>query len=105
MTRRDAAAMLELGALAGALLAGTFADRYSRKISIFSACGKTVSCLENILFAQFCSVVFCVGSLLQCSAQSLGHLIWGRTIGGIGDRILKVNLKIISSWQSMTIEI
>jgi len=60
-------AMLELGALAGALLAGTFADRYSRKVSIFSAC-----------------VIFCVGSLLQCGAHSLGQLIWGRAIGGIG---------------------
>lgn len=33
------AAMLELGALVGALLAGMLADRYSRRQSIFSACG------------------------------------------------------------------
>ncbi len=34
MTRRDAANMLKLGALAGALLqvVGTFADRYSQNI-------------------------------------------------------------------------
>lgn len=79
------AAMLELGALGGALLAGTFADRYSRKASIFSACGKTISYSStNFAVAQFCSVVFCVGSVLQCSASSLGHLIWGRAIGGVG---------------------
>ena len=33
------AAMLELGALVGALLAGVLADRYSRKHSFFAACG------------------------------------------------------------------
>lgn len=33
------AAVLELGALFGALIAGTFADRYSRRQSIFVSCG------------------------------------------------------------------
>ena len=33
------AAVLELGALFGALAAGTLADRYSRRHSIFLACG------------------------------------------------------------------
>lgn len=33
------AAVLELGALFGALTAGTLADRYSRRQSIFFACG------------------------------------------------------------------
>ena len=33
------AAMLELGALVGALLAGVLADRYPRKHSFFTACG------------------------------------------------------------------
>ena len=36
------AAMLELGALLGALLAGTFTDRYSRRHSIFAACGMSI---------------------------------------------------------------
>ncbi|KAI5117978.1 hypothetical protein M0805_004911 [Coniferiporia weirii] len=60
-------AMLELGALFGALLAGALADRYSRRHSILAAC-----------------VVFCVGSVLQCAAGSLRDLIVGRAIGGIG---------------------
>ncbi|THG95542.1 hypothetical protein EW145_g7939 [Phellinidium pouzarii] len=60
-------AMLELGALVGALLAGMFADRHSRKRSILTAC-----------------VIFCVGSTLQCTAQHLRDLIAGRAIGGIG---------------------
>lgn len=34
--------MLELGALLGALLAGAFADRYSRRQSIFAACGTSL---------------------------------------------------------------
>lgn len=34
------AAVLELGALFGALSAGVLADRYSRRQSIFAACGE-----------------------------------------------------------------
>ena len=34
------AAMLEMGALLGALLAGALADRYSRKRSLLVACSK-----------------------------------------------------------------
>ncbi|KAI8978293.1 general substrate transporter [Trametes punicea] len=60
-------AMLELGSLAGALTAGIFADKYSRRQSIFSACA-----------------VFCIGSALQFGAQSSDHLIFGRGIGGLG---------------------
>ncbi|GLB37892.1 putative major facilitator superfamily, sugar transporter (TC 2.A.1.1) family protein [Lyophyllum shimeji] len=60
-------AVLELGALVGALGAGTLADRYSRRHSIFTAC-----------------VVFCIGSAFQCGAQSLSHLFVGRAIGGVG---------------------
>lgn len=37
----DSAAMLELGALVGTLVAGTFTDRYSRQHSIFVSCGKS----------------------------------------------------------------
>ncbi|KAL0955572.1 hypothetical protein HGRIS_001810 [Hohenbuehelia grisea] len=60
-------AVLELGALFGALAAGILADKYSRRHSIFLAC-----------------VVFCIGSFFQCAAQSFKHIFIGRAIGGIG---------------------
>ncbi|OBZ69867.1 putative glucose transporter rco-3 [Grifola frondosa] len=60
-------AALELGSLIGALVSGVFADRYSRRQSILSAC-----------------IVFCIGSTLQFAAQSPGYLILGRAIGGLG---------------------
>ncbi|EGO26116.1 hypothetical protein SERLADRAFT_447384 [Serpula lacrymans var. lacrymans S7.9] len=60
-------AVLELGALFGALSSGVLADRYSRRHSIFLA-----------------SVVFCIGSAVQCSAGSLTDIILGRAIGGFG---------------------
>lgn len=34
------AAVLELGSLVGALMAGVFADKYTRRQSIFTACGE-----------------------------------------------------------------
>ncbi|RDB24830.1 putative glucose transporter rco-3 [Hypsizygus marmoreus] len=60
-------AVLELGALLGALAAGTFADRYSRRHSICAAC-----------------IIFCIGSAFQCGARSLTHIFIGRAVGGIG---------------------
>ncbi|KAG7091343.1 hypothetical protein E1B28_010386 [Marasmius oreades] len=60
-------AVLELGALMGALIAGVFTDRYSRGSSMFVAC-----------------LVFCIGSAFQCGATRLGHLFLGRAIGGVG---------------------
>ncbi|KIM71935.1 hypothetical protein PILCRDRAFT_830062 [Piloderma croceum F 1598] len=60
-------AVLELGALFGALICGILADRFSRRNSIFVAC-----------------VVFCIGSGLQCGARSLSDLVLGRAIGGLG---------------------
>ncbi|KXN87074.1 putative glucose transporter rco-3 [Leucoagaricus sp. SymC.cos] len=60
-------AALELGALAGALCAGIYAERYSRGKAIVIAC-----------------VVFCIGSAFQCAATTLGHLFIGRGVGGIG---------------------
>lgn len=60
-------AMLELGSLVGALSAGLFADLFSRRQAIVTAC-----------------LVFCIGSTLQCAAEALPHLIIGRAIGGLG---------------------
>ncbi|KAJ3558694.1 hypothetical protein NP233_g11460 [Leucocoprinus birnbaumii] len=60
-------AVLELGALMGALTAGVFADRSSRGMSIVIAC-----------------IVFCIGSTFQCAATTLGHVFIGRAVGGIG---------------------
>jgi len=42
----SAAAVLELGALIGALIAGIFTNRYSRGTSIVVACCKSSSCAE-----------------------------------------------------------
>lgn len=60
-------AVLELGALFGAITCGILADKYCRRHSIF-----------------FASIIFCIGSGLQCGAQSLNDLIIGRAIGGFG---------------------
>lgn len=42
----SAAAVLELGALIGALIAGIFTNRYTRGTSIVAACCKSSSCAE-----------------------------------------------------------
>ncbi|KAI1575895.1 AraJ, Arabinose efflux permease [Pyrenophora tritici-repentis] len=60
-------AMLELGALIGALFAGWLADKLSRKYSIVVAVG-----------------VFTVGSILQTAAMEYAMLTVGRLIGGMG---------------------
>ncbi|KAJ7758709.1 MFS monosaccharide transporter [Mycena metata] len=60
-------AVLELGALIGALSSGVLADKYSRRHSIFVAC-----------------VIFNIGALFQCLASNLLHLFIGRAVGGVG---------------------
>lgn len=60
-------AMLELGALIGALFAGYLADKLSRKYSIVVAVA-----------------VFTVGSILQAAAVEYAMLTVGRLIGGLG---------------------
>ncbi|KIM23971.1 hypothetical protein M408DRAFT_27419 [Serendipita vermifera MAFF 305830] len=60
-------AVLELGALFGALGAGSLANKLSRRDSIILS-----------------SVVFCIGSLLQTIALDLNILMAGRCIGGVG---------------------
>lgn len=64
-------ALLELGALLGALMAGFVADRWSRKASI----GVGVAW-------------FIVGSTVQTAAFGLPMLIVGRFLGGIGIGVL-----------------
>lgn len=60
-------AMLELGALIGALVSGYLADKLSRKYSIIVAV-----------------VVFTIGSILQTAAVDYTMLTIGRLIGGAG---------------------
>jgi MFS family permease len=60
-------AMLELGALIGALFAGWMADKLSRKYSIVVAVS-----------------VFTIGSILQTAAVEYAMLTVGRLIGGLG---------------------
>ncbi|QSZ28845.1 hypothetical protein DSL72_003350 [Monilinia vaccinii-corymbosi] len=66
-------AMIELGALFGALNQGWIADKYSRKYSIMIAVG-----------------VFLVGSILQTAATSFNMLIVARLIGGMGIGMLSM---------------
>ncbi|KAI9745197.1 MAG: hypothetical protein M1818_001475 [Claussenomyces sp. TS43310] len=60
-------AMIELGALLGALNQGWIADKYSRKYSIVLAVA-----------------IFTIGSILQTAAQGYAMLTVARLIGGIG---------------------
>jgi predicted MFS family arabinose efflux permease len=60
-------AMLELGALIGALCAGYLADKLSRKHAIVVAV-----------------VIFTIGGVLQTAAVEYGMLTVGRLIGGWG---------------------
>ncbi|CAG5148021.1 uncharacterized protein ALTATR162_LOCUS2135 [Alternaria atra] len=60
-------AMLELGALIGALFAGWIADKLSRKYSIVVAV-----------------IIFTIGSILQTAAMDYAMLTVGRLIGGWG---------------------
>jgi MFS family permease len=60
-------AMLELGALIGALFAGYLADKLSRKYSIVVAV-----------------TVFTMGSILQTAAVDYAMLTVGRLVGGLG---------------------
>ena len=66
-------AVLQLGALLGALNQGWIADKYSRKYSIV-----------------FAVIVFVVGSILQTAAVDYAMLTVGRLIGGIGIGMLSM---------------
>ena len=58
-------ASMPAGSFIGALLAGLIADRLGRKLAI-----------------QIASIVWIIGSIVQCSAQNIGHLMAGRVVGG-----------------------
>ncbi|OCF45135.1 galactose transporter [Kwoniella heveanensis CBS 569] len=61
-------AILELGAMVGALTAGPLADRYSRKYSVSGWC-----------------IIFMIGTIVQCAANSSVACIYaGRFIAGLG---------------------
>ncbi|KAI5361175.1 Putative major facilitator, sugar transporter, major facilitator superfamily [Septoria linicola] len=66
-------AMIELGALLGALKQGWIADKYSRKYSIVIA-----------------AVVFIIGSALQTAAMDYAMLVVARFIGGLGIGMLSM---------------
>ena len=66
-------AMIELGALVGALNQGWIADKYSRRYSIVIAV-----------------VVFTIGSVLQTAAMNYAMLTVARTIGGLGIGMLSM---------------
>ncbi|MCJ1429264.1 hypothetical protein MMC29_007177 [Sticta canariensis] len=66
-------AMIELGALIGAINQGWIADKISRKYSIVTAV-----------------VVFAIGSILQTASINYSMLVIGRLIGGIGIGMLSM---------------
>ena len=66
-------AMIELGALIGAINQGWIADKISRKYSIFVAV-----------------IIFTVGSILQTSSVDYSMLVVGRLIGGVGIGMLSM---------------
>ncbi|KAK4549124.1 hypothetical protein LTR36_007581 [Oleoguttula mirabilis] len=66
-------AMIELGALLGALNQGWIADKISRKFSIVVAVG-----------------IFVIGSVLQTSSVDYGMLVIARFIGGLGIGMLSM---------------
>lgn len=77
-------AMIELGALVGALNQGWIADKISRRYSIVVAV-----------------VVFTIGSVLQTAAMNYAMLTVARTIGGIGIGMLSMVAPLYISEISM----
>ena len=89
----ELAAVLELFALAGSLTYGVLADKYSRRTTFVTACGKCTPSMKRrtidiLIIGSIGSnvqlVVFCVGSALQCGAHRFSDLVIGRAIGGFG---------------------
>jgi MFS family permease len=83
--RYATAAILELGALVGALVCGTYSDSMSRRKAIRLACGEpTFSSNSDVRIYIAYVAVFCVGSAIQTAANTQNQLGLGRFIGGIG---------------------
>ena len=66
-------AMIELGALIGALNQGWIADKYSRKYSVVIA-----------------AILFAIGSVIQTASVSYAMLVIGRLVGGLGIGMLSM---------------
>lgn len=66
-------AMIELGALVGALNQGWIADKYSRKYSVVMA-----------------AILFAIGSVIQTASVSYAMLVVGRLVGGLGIGMLSM---------------
>lgn len=66
-------AMIELGALIGALNQGWIADKYSRKYSVVMA-----------------AILFAIGSVIQTASVSYAMLVVGRLVGGLGIGMLSM---------------
>lgn len=81
-------AMIELGALLGALNQGWIADKISRKYSIVVAV-----------------CVFTLGSALQASAMDYAMLVIARFIGGVGIGMLSMVAPLYISEVSVQLEI
>ncbi|KAG7797281.1 hypothetical protein KL944_004766 [Ogataea haglerorum] len=73
-------AVYEVGCLAGALSTLYFGDKIGRLRCIFIGC-----------------VVMTIGAILQCTAFSVGHLIVGRIVTGLGNGF---NTSTIPMWQA-----
>lgn len=83
-------AMIELGALLGALNQGWIADKISRRFSILVAVA-----------------IFTVGSVLQTAAVEYGMLTFARFVGGVGIGMLSMVAPLyiseISRWSSLSL--
>ncbi|KAH3669228.1 hypothetical protein OGAPHI_001349 [Ogataea philodendri] len=73
-------AVYEIGCLAGALSTIYLGDKLGRLRCIFIGC-----------------IIMIVGAILQCSAYTVGHLIVGRIVTGIGNGM---NTSTIPMWQA-----
>lgn len=76
-------AIYEIGCFFGAILAFFFAERLGRRWSIILGCA-----------------ILSVGAAIQCSAYSVGQLIAGRIVAGLGNGINTATIRESSSCQA-----
>ncbi|OQU98458.1 hypothetical protein CLAIMM_04244 [Cladophialophora immunda] len=72
--------LYDVGCLIGSIACFFFSEPFGRKKSIFAG-----------------SVVVILGTILQASAYTVGHLIAGRIVTGVG---VGVNTSVVPTWQS-----